>query len=362
MKTAVTWLLIIITMITRQANNISDDSINTTNSGGSPSVRQETMYLSDIADTSVFGMVDSHCDTITAAMDNGQGMYENNLHLDFARLKEFGAPIQVFSVWCADAYLDDAFAYTNKAIDFFLDEIEAHSESIALAKTASDLAKNAIDGKISAILAIEGGEALEGKIENLEHFYNRGVRLITLTWNRENALGHGALTNSNKGLKPFGIECIKKMNELGMIIDVSHLNEAGFWDVHNISEKPYMASHSNAYAIAANKRNLTDPQIKAIAEKGGIIGINLYPNFLTNTRNAATEDILKHIRHMNKLGAAKNIGLGCDFDGVGILPAGISGVSQIKTLAENISGEFGDEFAAQIMYNNYIDFFIRFFD
>jgi membrane dipeptidase len=187
--------------------------------------------LSEITDPSVFGMADAHCDTITEAMEKNQKLYDNNLHLDFARLKEFGAPIQVFSVWCADKYVPYAFDYTNEAIDFFLAEIAAHSDIIALAASSQDLAKNAKENKISAVLAIEGGEALEGKIENLEHFYNRGVRLITLTWNRENALGYGMNTGSNQGLKPFGKQCVQRMNELGVIIDVSHLNEAGFWDV-----------------------------------------------------------------------------------------------------------------------------------
>jgi len=319
--------------------------------------------LADIQtqDISVIGMADAHCDTVTSAMDNRQSLYENNMHLDFKRLKEFGAPVQVFSIWITDKYLDGPFEYTNAAIDFLLSEIAANSDIIALAASYEDILKNAGENKISAILALEGGEALEGNIDNLEHFYNRGVRIITLTWNRENALGYGAGTNSNKGLKPFGIECVKKMNGLGIIIDVSHLNEAGFWDVDKMSERPYMASHSNAYAITAHKRNLKDAQIKAIAEKGGIIGLNLYPYFLNNTGNAGLSDILAHIKHMDELGVMGNIGLGCDFDGIEVTPKGFDNLSSLKTLSAELSGAYGDDISQGVMYRNFLDFYARFF-
>lgn len=308
-----------------------------------------------------FGFIDGHCDTITTVMDKGENLYKNNLHLDFSRLLEYGAPVQVFTVWCDDSHVKSAFEYADSAIDFFLSELEANSDIVELALSAEDIVKNAQNNKISAILALEGGEPLSGKIENLDYFYEKGVRLITLTWNRENELGYGIGTGSLKGLKPFGIKCVKRMNELGIIIDVSHLNEAGFWDVHTLSEKPYIASHSNAYSITANKRNLKDPQILAIAEKGGIIGLNLYPYFLSNSKNADLDNALNHIKHFKKLDVLDNIGLGCDFDGVEILPKGVNSVSSLKSLEQEFNKEFGEDTASALMYGNYYEFFTRFF-
>jgi membrane dipeptidase len=123
-----------------------------------------------------------------------------------------------------------------------------------------------------------------------------------------------------------------------------------------------MASHSSAYTVAANKRNLKDEQIKAIAEKGGAIGLNLYPYYLNNTKTAGLDDILAHIRHMNKLGVMDYIGLGCDFDGIGVTPVGFSDVTSLKTLPDSISAAFGDDIARSVMYKNFIDFYERFFE
>ena len=328
-----------------------------------------------IVSSAPFGLVDGHADTITAAMDKNQNMYQNNLHVDFKRLGEYKAPVQIFAIWCADRYVANAYEYANSAIDFFEHELAAHSDIIELALSMDDLERNARNGKISAILMLEGAEPLAGKLENLEHFYERGVRLITLTWNRENELGYGAAAsgaNQGKGLKPFGVECVKRMEELGIIVDVSHLNEAGFWDVDKISSRPYMASHSNAYSVTDNARNLKDTQIEAIVKKGGIIGLNLYPGFLidsppgtarqsADTSNVTVDNIIKHIDHFISLGADDNIGLGCDFDGISAPPQGIKDISSLKILEQEISNQFGKRISSQIMHDNYYDFFKRYF-
>jgi membrane dipeptidase len=298
-----------------------------------------------------FGYIDAHADTITRAKESSASLFKNKLHIDFLRLAEFDAPVvQVFAIYTADKYLKNAFEYTNSAIDFFESELEKHS-GIKLACSLEDIEKNARNNISSALLSLEGGEALEGSLEKLEHFYKRGVRIITLTWNRENELGYGTGTDSQDGLKPFGIKAVKKMNELGMIIDVSHINEKGFWDVHKYSAMPFMASHSNARAVANHKRNLNDDQIKAIVEKDGIIGINFFPDFLETNGNANINSIKKHINHFIKLGAAKNIGLGSDFDGVSRLPDGITDVTSLKNLSENIP--------PAIMSENFREFFKR---
>jgi len=290
-------------------------------------------------------------------------MYDNNtLDVDFKRLAEFDAPVQVFVAWTSDRWVSTAFDHTNMMLDFFEQEVAAHSDLIEIALDLDDIRRIAGEGKISAILAIEGGEALMGKIENIDHFFDRGVRILAPTWNRENELGFGQATNSTQGLKPFGFEVIRRMDELGMIMDVSHLNEAGFWDAHNESTRPYMASHSNAYAVFAHPRNLTDDQIMAIVESGGIIGFNMYPLIIAPNNRATMRNVMAHFRHFIQIGAGDHIGLGCDFDGIPSMPQGITDVSSLKFLTEALINEFDEEISFKIMESNFYEFFKRYFE
>jgi len=313
--------------------------------------------------TPVFGFIDAHADTISQALlpHNNANLYRNELHVDFLRLKEYGAPVQVFALWCSDAYVDTAFDHTNRMLDFFESEAAKHSDIIEIALTLEDLERNARNNKISAILSIEGGEALMGDVENVDHFYNRGVRIMSLTWNRENELGYGQATGSKEGIKPFGAEVLARMEELGMILDVSHINEAGFWDAHRLSTRPYMASHSNTYAITPHDRNLTNDQIRAMVDSGGIIGLVLYPQLLTQRDNANMNDIVAHISHFINLGAGANLGLGGDLDGFGTMPQGFTCVSSYGFLAEKITESFGEEASLSIMSGNFYDFFVRYY-
>jgi membrane dipeptidase len=310
----------------------------------------------------VFGLIDAHADTISRALRRGQNMSNNDLHIDFERLLEFGSPVQVFAVWLDDKYVNNAHERAIQQIDFFASEIAKHSDIVEAALTLEDIERNSRNKKISAILSLEGAEPLEGKIENLDYFYNRGVRIITLTWNRENELACGVGANSGGGLKPFGVECVKRMEELGIMIDVSHLNEAGFWDLYKISTRPFMASHSNAYSITPHIRNLKDGQIKAIVDRGGIIGINLLPNFHTTGGNASSDSIIKHISHFISLGAGAALGLGCDLDGFDTMPEGFEDVLSLKILADKITGAFDENTSQRIMSGNFYEFFKRFFE
>jgi len=311
-----------------------------------------------------FGFIDAHADTISRALlpQHNAGLYSNKLHVDFARLSEFEAPVQVFVLWLSDSYLSTAFERTNHMIDFFESEVEKHKDIIEIALDLEDIKRIAGEGKISAILSIEGGEALMGKIENLDHFYNRGVRILAPTWNRENELGYGQATGSARGLKPFGLECIKRMDELGMMMDVSHLNDAGFWDAHNTATRPYMASHSNAYAVMPHDRNLNDDQIMAIVERGGIIGFNMFPQIMASNNRADMDDIMKHFQHFINIGAGNHIGLGCDFDGIPSTPKGITDVSSLEAFGDLLTTEFDKETSFRIMEGNFYEFFVRYFE
>ena len=181
-------------------------------------------------------------------------------------------------------------------------------------------------------MTIEEGEAIEGSIEKLENFYKRGVRMMTLTWNFENSIGFGNkritengefvryVPDLDNGLKPFGFEVVEKMEELGMIIDVSHLSDAGIYDIIDMAKKPFVASHSNARAVCNHVRNLTDEMIKKMADRGCIAGLNFYPEFLSGDfsnreKKAYIEDAVEMLKYMVKVGGGEFAALGSDYDG-----------------------------------------------
>lgn len=303
--------------------------------------------------------VDGHCDTVTTVMEKNEGLFSNKQHIDIVRLKNFESPVQVFSIWLHKKYHDKPLNNTIRAIDFFYDEINKYGEHIAAAFSYDDIVVNKRDKKISAILSIEGGEALEGEISTLRVLERLGVRMLTLTWNHQNELGSGILTSSEEGLTDFGRSVVCEMEKLNMIVDVSHLNEAGFWDVYRLSEKPFVASHSNAYRLCRIKRNLTDEQIKAVAEKGGIIGINLYPYFLCESGEAQIYHIINHIMYIKNLVGLEYLGLGCDFDGIDRLPKGIGDVNSLIKIYEVLSTRIGDSNTEKIFGGNYLTLFER---
>ncbi len=175
------------------------------------------------------------------------------------------------------------------------------------------------NNKMAAILGIEEGGVLEGNMDNLEYFYNEGIRLITLTWNFPNEIGFPNIDyiDKEKGLTPFGLELIKEMNTRGMIIDVSHLSDGGFYDCIEHSTAPIVASHSNARASCEHTRNLTDDMLKQLAVNGGIAGINYLSWFLDGTDYSKVDSMVKHIDHIKQIAGIETIALGSDFDGIG---------------------------------------------
>ena len=301
----------------------------------------------------MYNFADLHCDTITALYERKEELLKNNLHIDINRLNKFNKPTQVFAIWLAKKYYKDAFNITNIMIDFFEKELEKNKDYIKKIVSYNDILK---DDKINAMLAIEGGESIEDNLNNIEHFYNRGVRIMSLCWNYENNLCYGAATQSKNGLKPFGKEAVKIMNSLNMVIDVSHLNEAGFFDLYKISKKPFIATHSNAYSICNHYRNLKDDQLKAIKDCGGIVGINLYPGFLNNENKATIEDVFRHIDYMEKILGIDKICFGSDFDGIENTPKNIEDISKYNDLIFKIEKIYGKDVAEKIAYKNFYNF------
>ena len=187
----------------------------------------------------------------------------------------------------------------------------------------------------TAILACEGGEMLKGDLNVLADFDDDvRLRLLTLTWNFENEIGTAAKVNATDGLKPFGIELLHEMDRRGICADVSHLNEAGFWDVIRHTKLPPVASHSNCRWLCDVPRNLWKDQVKAIIERGGFIGINLYSDFLAKDGRATLEDVLRNIDEICSMGGEDVVGFGSDFDGIDVWPDGLDNPDKLPGLLE----------------------------
>jgi membrane dipeptidase len=207
-------------------------------------------------------IVDAHCDTITTIMKCGEGLRKNNCHIDISRLKNYDSYVQFFAAFISPEHAKmGALKRTLSIIDRLYQEIENNKQDIMLCCNYNDMEDAFAGRKIAAVLTIEGGEALEGSLASLRMLYKMGVRGMTLTWNYRNQIADGVIDGiSGGGLTPFGRDVITEMNRLGMLIDVSHISEAGFWDVINLTAAPIIASHSNSKKLCSHPRNLTDEQ------------------------------------------------------------------------------------------------------
>ena len=305
-------------------------------------------------------IVDTHCDTLKYAMEGNKSLYSNDLHNDFSRMKEKGQFVQFFAIFIERQLIKvTPLQYTISAIDYFYNELDKHSDVISLCCNYDDIMKAFGENKSAAVLSIEDGCALQGDLYVLRILYELGIRSICLTWNHSNEIAVG-IDDSIKykntdGLSQFGIDTIREMNRLGMLVDVSHLSEAGFWDVVQYCKGPFIASHSNAYSICGNQRNLTDKKIAALKNSGGVMGINLYPEFLHDSGKAEISDVVKHIEHVASIAGIDCIGLGCDFDGIEAIASGITGVQDIdKILNALLALNYPEEAISKIAGENFL--------
>lgn len=269
--------------------------------------------------------IDFHCDTLwrifyqvdTSAEET---LWENNGHLDIKRLKENGCLAQFFACFlnrkstpfCGSHY-EDALGMIKLMKESLLQYPYA-----ALALSGEDYLHHKKSNQISCFLTVEEGGILENDLSRLETLYHEGVRLITLTWNYENELGypHNMSSIPGTGLKPFGIDVIKEMDRMGMLIDVSHLSDGGFEDVYQNTRRPFLASHSCCRSICSHSRNLTDEMIHKIGDRQGLIGLNYYGTFLQNDGRSTIEALIHHLRHIIQAGGIEVAALGSDFDGM----------------------------------------------
>lgn len=282
------------------------------------------------------GYIDMHCDTLAAAFakKSETAKHLQGTMVDVARLGEAGAQAQFFAMFLPQRDMPQWFGLTEMPepevllygmYDIYQKTLETCSDMLAPARSYGELKENQKEGKISAILTMENGHPVRGKLENIKKFYDMGVRLITLTWNDANCFGypHSAVGEEMaRGLTDFGKKAVAYMTELGMLIDVSHLSDGGFWDVAAHAQKvkkPFVASHSNCRALAPSTRNLTDEMIRELAECGGVAGLNFEPSFLNEDPWDAVsrvERMCDHMEHLVNVGGIGCAGIGTDFDGI----------------------------------------------
>ena len=306
---------------------------------------------------------DMHCDTITTLYDRIQKgsvgtLRKNDMQIDFEKLQKSKYLLQNFAVFLdKESWKKDLFTEAMLRIDFFKEQLSPNTALIRQVTSYEEIIQNEKEDRISALLTLEGGEILEGNVDNLSKFHEKGVRMVTLTWNYDNELGHCHFNTEGKGLAKLGFEMVERMEELHMIPDVSHGSDALFFDVCKAAKKPFVASHSNARGVYNRTRNMSDGMIRALAEHGGVMGMNFFAGF-TSARakedgNCYMEDIVAHMRHVVNVGGIECLGLGSDFDGIdtdvewkdagnmdfllsGMKKAGFSAIECDKICRENV--------------------------
>jgi membrane dipeptidase len=338
---------------------------------------------------------DTHNDIISTCIEKGY-RFDDNLagktHSDLNRMFKGGLDVQVFSIFC-DGEQQNPYQFANREIDTLYAWVKRNPSKMMLLSTPTQLEKALKEHKLASMMGVEGGHMIEGDPSKLDSLYKRGVRYMTLTWNNNTSWATSAeyesgnqekngindTTSQKKGLNDFGKELIKRMNKLGMMVDLSHVGEQTFWDAINTSNKPILVSHSNAYALCPVFRNLKDDQIKAVAKNGGVIDLNFYPAFLDSTVGAKqtlflkkhkeekdsliaagknsfeAEDIIffkykieveemqapfhlifDHLAYIVKLAGIDHVGLGGDFDGIPFTPKVLTDVTKYPMITKEL--------------------------
>lgn len=294
-----------------------------------------------------YALIDLHCDTLTALTSEDYGLLASlrdplrrgeaaaalagrvrntdtldlpGRHFSLSAIPEGVRWCQCCAIFIPDGLSqEEAVSYYTLHRDNFQRQMETLSDRVLPCRTAADIETAWGQGKTAAVLTVENGSALAGRLERVEELARDGVRMLTLTWNGENEIGSGNVTDH--GLSAFGRQAVRELERCGILVDVSHLNDRGFDELLEVAEKPFVASHSNARAVCPHRRNLTDAQIRELVSRGCLIGLNYAQDFLrTGERPALLEDLFRHVEHFFALGAERCLALGSDADGTDVPP------------------------------------------
>lgn len=335
-------------------------------------------------------VIDTHNDFISTGIEKGKS-FDQDLkgitHSDLGRMKTGGIDVQVFSIFCDENYgIGKAYAFANREIDTLYATVSRNPEKMMMVRTPADLKAAVRSGRLGAMIGVEGGHMIEDKIEHLEKLFERGARYMTLTWNNSTSWASSAADERAKkelghpyGLNALGENIVRRMNELGMIVDVSHVGEKTFYDAVRISTKPVIASHSCTYALCPVPRNLTDDQIRMIGKNKGVIHLNFYSGFVDssfreknnafirkhqrekdsllkinpsdfyanllihekykdemNNVRPSLAQLIDHLDHIVKLIGADHAGIGSDFDGINSSPRELNDVTDMPLITEEL--------------------------
>lgn len=263
-------------------------------------------------------MIDLHCDTIMQLLDHPDSgdLYRNTWKIDIEKLQKAHSKVQDFALFINLGDTNDPYGRYEEMRNLCTTQIHLYGEHIQHVLSYQDVESVYKSGKTGALMSIEEGGVLGGDLDKLKQAYQDGVRLITLTWNYPNSLGEPHCGEQHKKLTPKGIEFVEAMQDLGIIVDCSHLNDAGTEQLGDILDVPFIASHSNSREVTAHTRNLPDNLIKLIANKGGVIGLNFAQSFLGTSPVSRIEDIVKHGLYLINKGGEDVVALGTDFDGI----------------------------------------------
>ena len=303
--------------------------------------------------------LDLHCDTAGRIFYENLDLKNKLCKVNIDNLKKGGALGQVFAFFVDQQLNEDSYEEFLKLYNNFMKEIKGNLSDIEIVRNIEELKNAEKANKIGAFLSIEEGEVIKGSVDNLKKVYEMGIRILTVTWNYKNQLGYpnSEYTYKNKGLTKKGIEIIEECEKLGIIPDVSHLSDAGFYDLIKVCKKPFIASHSNSRAITNHPRNLDDNMIKLLAEKGGIMGINFCAHFLGNESVSSIEEMIFHMKHIRNVGGIDVLAIGSDFDGI-LNEVEIKDISELDKLQVALkNNNFKESEIEKIFYKNVIRVF-----
>ena len=302
---------------------------------------------------------DAHCDTVSRCMAAGEGLYENSGHIDLRRGLAFSAYAQIFALFFNSARSSGGRCFTmaKRQYDFLISELEQNAAYAVFCRTTADIQRAQEQHRVAALLGIEGGELLDCDPDNIETAAAWGARYVTLTWNHANALSGTNRERSDRGLTDRGRDFARELYAHGILPDVSHLSDQGFWDLVELGCGPVIATHSNSRSICPHPRNLTDDMFRAIVGTGGAAGLNLYSEFVGGV-DSSHEGLLRHVDHLLSLGGEDALCLGADMDGCDTLTGGLAGLQSLPALAETfLAHGFDRPLLDKLFFSNWMRVF-----
>lgn len=303
--------------------------------------------------------IDNHCDALTKIYLNPELEFRGGKGLDVTleRLGHADVRLQCFAIYMPASIAEPRMEHVLAYIRLFHVRILCHPEMVFV-RTGKDLELAFRERRTGAMLTLEGADALQGNLAHVETLYRLGVRCLGLTWNFANWAADGIQEPRQAALSLKGRQLVDLCNETGMILDVSHLSEPGFWELCERTRKPFLASHANAYTLCPHPRNLKDDQIRALIKAGGLMGLAFVPDFLNADGDAGVSDLLKHIDHIAALGGERVLCFGSDFDGIDNWVRDLEHPGKLSSLREILLKHYPNEFVERLCWKNAYQFYL----